>query len=441
LLADEPPWDGMFVAVEGDAEHLGDAMALDIVGVERRIRKRLEETSFLMLEDEDGHLSGVLMNAPVGEVIAPRGCLGVEIEQIAKASPGPEASSGEADRSLDASLLVALSDVAGAHGEAAAGAGIFEEFGIEHGGGGRVREHDGLHVVEDVDGGGAPEEVEAPVHASQERAHRLTDRELDVEMTRVAEDGDERADTPGDAGQRESEVGPVHLHRLARREVERQERLAMLARAETPETVAQDRDAAGVPERPEPLEYRGSQHLGRIVEDGSNGRLVRVEDRTGRLGGRVWRVCSAVRGSCGRSFAPCRDAWRSRAPRRPRRDRDGVLRRRARRDRAASFRTDQAKPWASVAEVADSAEQATRSRRGDREVEVNERTFGGPQLVAPGFAAEPIVAVAARRNHSVKRLAAPEGDPLEQGQESPRVARLSRQTRLDQVVALGARDQ
>src|ERR1019366_3512580 len=262
-------------------------MALDVVGVERRIRKRLEETSFLMLEDEDGHLSGVLMNAPVGEVVAPRGGLRVEIEQIAKASSGPEASSDKADRPLDASLLVALSDVAGAHGEAAAGPGIFEKFGIECGGGGRVGEHDGLHVVEDVDGGGAPEEVEAPVHASQERAHRLTDRELDVEMTRVAEDGDERADTPGDAGQRESEVGPVHLHRLARREVERQERLAMLARAEGPETLAQDRDAAGVPERPEPLEYRGSQHLGRIVEDGSNGHLVRVEDRAARLGGRV----------------------------------------------------------------------------------------------------------------------------------------------------------
>src|SRR5258708_3111489 len=285
LLTDEPPRDGVFVAVEGDAEHVGDAMALDVVGVERRIRQGCEEPFFLMSEDEGGNFSGVLVNSPVGEVVAPRGGLRVEIEQIAETTAGPEAAADEADRSLDASLFVAPSDVAGAQAEAAAGPCVLEKFGIEHGGRGGVREHDGLHVVEDVDGGGAPVEAQAAVHASQERAHRLADREFDVEITGVAENGDERADASGNAGQCEAEVGPVHLHRLAWREVERQERLAMSARAKTPETVAQDRDASGVPEWPQALEYSRREHLGRVVEDRPDGRLIRVEDRASRLGG------------------------------------------------------------------------------------------------------------------------------------------------------------
>ncbi len=104
-------------------------------------------------------------------------------------------------------------------------------------------------------------------------------------MTGVAENGDERADATGNAGQCETEVGPVHLHRLARREVQRQERFAMSTRAKTPQAVAQDRDASGVPQGPQPLEHGGREHLGRVVEDRTDGGLVRIEDRGPRLGG------------------------------------------------------------------------------------------------------------------------------------------------------------
>ncbi len=82
-----------------------------------------------------------------------------------------------------------------------------------------------------------------------------------------------------------------------------------------------------------------------------------------------------------------------------------------------------------------------RSRRGDGEVEVNERAFGGPQIVAPCFGAQPVVAMVARRNHSAEGLAAPERHALEHRQEGSRVTRVGRQSRLDQVVALGTRDQ
>jgi hypothetical protein len=105
----------------------------------------------------------------------------------------------------------------------------------------------------------------------------------------VAEDGHERADAPGDSGQREAEVGPVDLHRLARREVERQERLTNSVRSKTPETIAQDGDAAGVPERTQPLEHGRREHLGRVVEDRADRRLVRIEDRASGLGGGLGR--------------------------------------------------------------------------------------------------------------------------------------------------------
>jgi hypothetical protein len=61
----------------------------------------------------------------------------------------PEATADEADRSLDATLLVASSDVASADGEAA-GTCVVEEPRVEDDGGRGVRRHDRLHVVEDL---------------------------------------------------------------------------------------------------------------------------------------------------------------------------------------------------------------------------------------------------------------------------------------------------
>jgi hypothetical protein len=55
---------------------------------------------------------------------------------------------------------------------------------------------------------------------TQERAHRLADRELDVEQSRIAKDGNERANPARYAWQSEAKVGPVDLQRLARVEVE-----------------------------------------------------------------------------------------------------------------------------------------------------------------------------------------------------------------------------
>ena len=73
------------------------------------------------------------MDAPVGEVVAPAASLRVEIEQIAESATGPEAPTDEANRSLDTSLLVALSHAAGAHREATSSC-VIEKRRVEDGG-------------------------------------------------------------------------------------------------------------------------------------------------------------------------------------------------------------------------------------------------------------------------------------------------------------------
>ncbi len=72
-LGDEPPGDGVLVAIEVDAEHLRDASALDFVGVEGGVGQRFEPSFLFVAEDERRHLACLLMHAPVGEVVAP-GC-------------------------------------------------------------------------------------------------------------------------------------------------------------------------------------------------------------------------------------------------------------------------------------------------------------------------------------------------------------------------------
>src|SRR5690606_28802138 len=101
--------------------------------------------------------------------------------------------------------------------------------------------------------GDAAEELEATLHAAQEVAHRLAQRELEVEVARVARDHHERGHASRAARQREPEVRPVDLERLARLEVERQERFLGRTWAQLADPVAPDRDAAGVAERPESL--------------------------------------------------------------------------------------------------------------------------------------------------------------------------------------------
>src|SRR5262249_3516332 len=99
-----------------------------------------------------------------------------------------------------------------------------------------------------------------------------------------------------------------------------------------------------------------------------------------------------------------------------RRGQDEAPRQHARSDRGLSSRPDQAKMSSHVAEVTDAAEAALSAHRWEREVEVDQRALGGPQLGGPLRGLEPIRAVAAPRNGSVERLAAEESDPLEHRQ-------------------------
>src|SRR5208282_4675969 len=124
VLGDEPPRHRIFVSVEDDTKQLRDAGALDLIGIEWSVGQWLEQSFLFVTEDERRHLAGLLVHPSVGKVVAPGGRLGVEVEQVAKAAAGPEATPYEADRSLDASLLVPLPHIAGHHGEATSCAGV-----------------------------------------------------------------------------------------------------------------------------------------------------------------------------------------------------------------------------------------------------------------------------------------------------------------------------
>ena len=191
--------------------------------------------------------------------------------------PLTESRAHEADAALDAALLVTLAGIAGDDGEAAR-LGVLDEPAVEHGRVRLVREHDRLHVVEDVGSGDAAEELEAALHTAQERAHCLAERELEVEVARVARDHHERGHPSRASGQREPEVGPVDLERRAGLEVEREERFLRRPRTQFAHAVAQDRDAAGVPDRPEPLE-KALEKPRRILR--LEGTLAAVKDAVG----------------------------------------------------------------------------------------------------------------------------------------------------------------
>ena len=104
---------GVEVAVEADAEGLGDGGGVDVVGVEGDVLDGAQGALLVVLEDQGGDLAGDLVHAVVGEGVAPGGGLDVEVEQVRGTAAGPEALADEADRALDATLLVAPADVAG----------------------------------------------------------------------------------------------------------------------------------------------------------------------------------------------------------------------------------------------------------------------------------------------------------------------------------------
>jgi len=104
-LPDQPPGDGVDVTVEGNAERLGHGAAIEVVGIEEGLGNWLELLSLLVFEDERGDLAGFLVDAIVGDVVAPCGRLRVEFEEIGEVPPRPRAAAYEADRALDARFL------------------------------------------------------------------------------------------------------------------------------------------------------------------------------------------------------------------------------------------------------------------------------------------------------------------------------------------------
>ena len=142
-----------------------------------------------------------------------------------------------------------------------------------------MREHDGLHVVEDAGSGDPAKEAESSVHAAQERAHGLAHREFDVQHARVRQCRHERADAAWAAGQRVAEIRPVDLQRGGGREVEREKRFGVSSRAQSAKPVAHDRDSTRIAQWPKPLEYGRRLHLWRLIEQFADLRQVRVEHR------------------------------------------------------------------------------------------------------------------------------------------------------------------
>ena len=281
-LAHEAPGNRIPIPVEGDAKGLGDALTLDVVGVEGRFGNRLEEAPLLVRKDQGGHFARLVVDAVVGEGIAPLGGLHIEVEQILESATRPEALADKANRSLDATLFIPLARIAGDDPEVAPCLCVFEEARIEDGRARRVREHHRLHVVEDVDGGDPAEEGQSAIHAAQECAHGLADGEFNVEIARVAERHHEGAHAPRAAGQRKAEVGPVHLDGGAGFEIEGEKRLARRARSERAQPVAHDADTTLVAQDAQPLEDGGRAQLGCVVDELANGRQIRIEDRRAR---------------------------------------------------------------------------------------------------------------------------------------------------------------
>jgi hypothetical protein len=70
-LAHQAPGYRVLIAIEGDAEALGDALALDIVAIEGDVGERREQLPLLVLEDEGRDLAGLFVDSIVGEVVAP----------------------------------------------------------------------------------------------------------------------------------------------------------------------------------------------------------------------------------------------------------------------------------------------------------------------------------------------------------------------------------
>jgi hypothetical protein len=108
-----------------------------------------------------------------------------------------------------------------------------------------VLEHDGLHVLEHVRIGAAPEERVGPGLWRAARPHGLAERELKLHIPRVAEHGHERADAPRHARQGEAEIRPVDEQHLARQIVHGQVHLRVGAQPHSPNENAQDGEATG----------------------------------------------------------------------------------------------------------------------------------------------------------------------------------------------------
>jgi len=216
-LAGQAPWDRVLIAVEANAEAGGDGVAVEIVGIERTRRERFERSALGVLEHQRGDLAGALVLAMIAEAIPPLRGLGIEVEEVGETPTRPEAVTHELYASFDAALALGIVGAAGDDGEAAASHRVGEKSRVKARLEPRpVLEHDGLHVVEDVGMSAAAEEDERSVHGAQEGAHGLAERELEVQVARVPEHGDERADTPWHPRQRESEIRPVDEKDLAR---------------------------------------------------------------------------------------------------------------------------------------------------------------------------------------------------------------------------------
>src|SRR3989338_1104666 len=67
------PWNGVLIAIEADAELMGDLQAFDLIGVERLTQG--PEVLFFLIKQKLGDFPCGGMNAFVGELILPVDCL------------------------------------------------------------------------------------------------------------------------------------------------------------------------------------------------------------------------------------------------------------------------------------------------------------------------------------------------------------------------------
>ena len=264
------------MGVEGDAEAIRGAHGVHGGEVVEEFGQPMQPVA-LECEQVNGTLSGLAVDAHIGDAIEPASRGGIHRAEVRDVESGEEVLLHVSDAGLGPAFLVTGADVARGDLEAVM-TGEVGVAGMEHRRlADRALEHRGLQIVDhDGSGGARVEELEGVEVALEEVFEGLRDGELDVHHGAVAPHHDEEAQAaPGVAERDRAVVSPVDLGALAGCEVQGQES-GGANRAHSLQVILDDGDAPVVTDLAQAVEnLRGA--VGIVLEQSADGGLERVE--------------------------------------------------------------------------------------------------------------------------------------------------------------------